>query len=292
MIPKKVIKRIVRKFPRRIHKKQRGSVLIIAGSRSMPGAAVLAAQAAFRTGAGLVTMAYPSSFGIVYRRLILEALHMPLPHTKSGVLARESAKEIVRAGNSFDSILVGPGLTTSPSVQHVVRQVIKKTRKPLIIDADGLNAIAAQQAIRAALTRRESPSVLTPHEGEMARLTGLKANYIRAHRKETAIKFARRLKSVLVLKGNGTVIAAPDGSSFINSTGGPFLATAGTGDVLAGIIAALVAQNPDNVFHAAAAGAYIHGLAGEWVAKELGERSVMATDLLGMVPGVLTRILK
>jgi len=289
MISKTLIRSMLKKRPRRVHKKQLGSIMIVAGSRTMPGAGILTASAAQRSGAGLVTAAYPSNLSKVYQSVLPEVLHIPLPQTKSGTLSGKAYQEIIRRHSAMDVGVIGPGLSRNAATQKACIHVIQKFQKPLVIDADGLNAMADRGNVATILQKRQHTTVLTPHEGEMARLTKLASKKIIENRMAIAKKFAYAWDVIIVLKGYKTVIANSDGTVLVNETGGPALATAGSGDVLSGIISTMVAQNTTEPFHATAAAVALHGYAGDQVAAESGERSVAASDLISVLPLVLTQ---
>jgi len=289
MISKTLIRSMLKKRPRRVHKKQLGSIMIIAGSRTMPGAGILTASAALRCGAGLVIAAYPSNLSKVYQSVLPEVLHLALPQTKSGTLATEAYREIMRSQTTIDVGVIGPGLSRNAATQKACVHIIKKFQKPLIIDADGLNALADRGSVTTMLRQRRNITIVTPHEGEMARLTKLTSKKITEDRRALAKKFAHTWHAFVVLKGYKTVIASPDGAVLVNDTGGPVLATAGSGDVLSGITSTLVAQNISHPLYATAAAVALHGCAGDQTAAVLGERSVIASDLISVVPSILTQ---
>lgn len=289
MISKTLIQSMLKKRPRRVHKKQLGSIMIVAGSRTMPGAGILTASAAQRSGAGLVMVAYPSNLSKVYQSVLPEVLHVPLPQTKSGTLSGEAYREIIQTHATIDVGVIGPGLSRNAATQKTCIHVIQKFQKPLVIDADGLNAIADRGEVATVLQKRRPATIITPHEGEMARLTTFTSKKIAENRITIAKKFAHTWGTIIVLKGYKTVIASPDGTVLVNETGGPALATAGSGDVLSGIISTMVAQNISKPFHAAAAAVALHGYAGDQVAAESGERSVTASDLISVLPLILTQ---
>ncbi len=255
----------------------------------MPGAGILTASAAQRSGAGLVTVAYPSNLSKVYQSVLPEVLHLPLPQTKSGTLAVEAYREIIQNYSTIDVGVIGPGLSRNAATQKVCIHVIQKFQKPLVIDADGLNAIADSRNVATVLQKRRQITIITPHEGEMARLTKFTSKRIVENRIAIAKKFSHTWDTIIVLKGHKTVIASPDGTVLVNETGGPALATAGSGDVLSGIISTMVAQNISKPFHAAAVAVALHGSAGDQAAAELGERSVTASDLISVLPLILTQ---
>lgn len=268
---------ILKKRPNNIHKKQCGKILIIAGSKGMTGAAVLACRAAIRAGAGIVTLAYPASLVEIYKELLPEVMTLPYHKTRKGTLRHKALNLILEKSEEFDIVLIGPGLSKNKDTQKLVQDLVLKLPKPILLDADGLNALESKTEL---FLKRNNYKIITPHEGEMAKLTGLSVKEIQKDRIDIASKYAKEWKAVVVLKGYETIIAKPSGKTTINKTGGPSLATAGTGDVLAGIIASLLAENIKKPFEAACTGVYLHGIAGDLAEKKLGERSVIASDVI------------
>ncbi|MBI4603586.1 MAG: NAD(P)H-hydrate dehydratase [Planctomycetes bacterium] len=262
------------------HKGDFGRVLIVAGSSEMPGAAVLAARAALRTGSGLVTCAVPSAVGTALGAAAPEATQIHIGDTRpSPPLVAALAELIPR----FDAVAVGPGLGTLSGARELVVVVLSSCAKPLVLDADALNIIAAHPETAGA----PSPArVWTPHPGELERLTGERPRSPE-ERAAAAARFAAGRGGVCVLKGRGTVVA--DGVRlFVNETGNPGMATAGSGDVLTGVIASLLGQGLAP-FEAACLGVHLHGLAGDLAAAALGEASVIAGDMIGRLPEAIRR---
>jgi NAD(P)H-hydrate epimerase len=212
---------------------------------------------------------------------------LPLAETVDGTFAAAALQPFLAFAADKDSLCVGPGLTTHPETVQLVRALISTAAAPLVLDADGLNALAGAAEL---LVKARAPVVLTPHPGELARLTGTDARAVQADRIAAARGFARRTKTVVVLKGAGTVTATPDGRAFINGSGNPGMATAGTGDVLAGVIAALLAQRYP-LPTAAWLGVFAHGLAGDLAAAAVGPVGMIAGDLAARVPDALGRLL-
>ena len=268
------------------HKGNFGHVLVLAGSVGKTGAAALAAKAALRAGAGLVTVATPKSALPIVAALGMEYMTEPLPETEAGTISLGALDSLGKLVKGKTVLAVGPGLGQAPETAECIRTAVNKFDLPLVLDADGLNAFAGcVESLRAKSLAFNSPTVLTPHPGEMARLTGKSTAEILAARIETARGFAERHGHVLVLKGFRTLIASPDGQVYVNPTGNPGMATGGTGDVLTGLIAGLLAEFPSRpAALVAAAGVYLHGLAGDIAARELGEASMMAEDLLDRLP--------
>jgi hydroxyethylthiazole kinase-like uncharacterized protein yjeF len=266
------------------HKGIFGHVLILAGSIGKTGAAAMAAKAALRAGAGLVTVGTAKSALPIIASLGMEFMTEPLPETEAGTVSLRALEggRLDRLVEGKSVLAVGPGIGTVPETAELVRTVVSKYDAPVVLDADGLSAFAGcVGSLRAGGRTR----VLTPHPGEMARLTGQTTAEILARRVETAREFATRHQVTLVLKGFRTLTAAPDGQVWVNPTGNPGMASGGTGDVLTGMIAGLLAQYPTRpVTEVVAAAAYLHGLAGDLAASELGQISLIAGDLLDALP--------
>ncbi|HVS38754.1 MAG TPA: NAD(P)H-hydrate dehydratase [Gemmataceae bacterium] len=257
-----------------------GRVLLVAGSRGMSGAAVLCASAALRGGAGLVRLALPA--GILPIAAAGNPCYMtvPLPEDDQGRFAAAAAAEVVSLLGQNTSAGLGPGLGRGDGVSAVVRAVLERTTLPLVVDADGLNALPPMLGV---LKRRRGPTVLTPHPGEFGRLIGADAAAVQANRQDLAVRFAAEHGVVLVLKGRGTIVT--DGRRlYVNTTGNPGMAAGGTGDVLTGLTAALLGQKLEP-FAAAQLAVYLHGLAGDLARDALGETSLIAADLLDYLPG-------
>lgn len=265
--------------PVEAHKGLFGRVLVIAGSRGMSGAAVLCGSAALRGGAGLVTLAVPGEVLPIVAAANPCYMTAPQPE-EDGRLAGEALPGLVRLVEQATAAAIGPGLGQSLALSALLAALLDQTHRPLVVDADALNGLVGLQEV---LARRSGPLVLTPHPGEFGRLTGLDIKEVQARRQELAVSFAAGHKVVLVLKGHGTIVT--DGRRlFINPTGNPGMATGGSGDVLTGLIAALLAQGLEP-FAAAQLGVYLHGLAGDRACDRLGETSLIATDLLHELPG-------
>lgn len=262
------------------HKNSYGHVLVIAGSQGMTGAAALASKAALRVGAGLVTTCLPESLADLFDAAYPEILTKGIAETRDRTLSFSAWQEIQGYLKDKKTVVFGPGLTAQPEIRDILLKLMENTNIPLVIDADGLNVLAQDTSI---LSHVKSSVVLTPHPGEMGRLVGLSTEDVQANRVEVAQLAAKELNAIIVLKGAATLVAAPDEKLFINSTGCPALATAGTGDVLAGTIGGFIAQGVEPV-NAAVLGVYIHGLAGDYAAQERGMRGVIASDVLDKLP--------
>ena len=259
------------------HKGDYGRCLIIAGSVGYSGAPALSARAASRMGAGLVYLGVPAPLYDIMAVKLDEEMPILLPDDGFGRLAANAGGEILRRADSCDVCLIGPGLGGSPEITELVMSVIRIVKTPIVLDADGLNAIAGNIDI---LDQAAGPLVLTPHPGEFMRLGG---DLSSGDRLRAAREFAYEHGCTLVLKGHRTIIAYPDGMAIINTTGGPAMAKAGSGDVLAGMIAALIGQKLA-IADAVSTAVYLHGLAGDMCADEYGEYSVTASDITAMLP--------
>lgn len=259
-----------------------GKVLIVAGSRGMSGAARLAAMAAARTGAGLVYLGFPETMADVFDSSLLETVKRPLADTGDGHLAEGAADEILKMADEVKLLAIGPGLGTHPETVELVKRLFAEWRKPMIVDADGINAIATEPKL---LEGKKPPLILTPHPGELARLIEGEAKKIDRKRLDVAEEYAKKWSAVLVLKGAPTIIGCPS-ETWINSTGNSGLASGGTGDVLTGIIAGLVAQGLA-LAPAARLGVWLHGAAADIAIEELGEHSLVAGDLLDYLPDAM-----
>lgn len=264
-----------------------GRVLAVAGSVNYIGAAYLACNGALRAGAGLVTLATASSLQPVLAAKLTETTYLPLPEAEAGIIAKEAAEVINDNLKSYDVLLLGCGLGQSQSVSEFVPSLLFRQKlPPLVLDADALNTLSQ---IPEWWQKLHSDAILTPHPGEMARLSGLTIAEIRSDRVGTARKYAREWGKTIVLKGAFTVIASPDGGCRINPFANPGLASGGTGDVLTGAIAGLLAQGL-SPYEAAALGVYLHGKAGEVIRDMIGDTGMLASDLLPVLPLVIKQL--
>jgi ADP-dependent NAD(P)H-hydrate dehydratase / NAD(P)H-hydrate epimerase len=266
------------------HKGDFGHVLVVAGSRGKTGAAAMTGMAALRSGAGLVTVASAESAIPVIASHCAELMTEALPETETRSISLSSFDYslLAKIAEGKDVVAIGPGLGTFPETADTVRRIVAEFPHPMVIDADGLNALAGTQ-----FSGRGRLRILTPHPGEMGRLAGKTTAEVEADRVGVARAFAMEREVTLVLKGCRTLIAFPDGRVWINPTGTPALATGGTGDILTGTIAGFLAQSLDDPDSAVAAAVYVHGRAGELGAAELGEKSLIATDLLRYYPATI-----
>ena len=291
---------IVNRMPPRpaySHKGSYGRVLVLAGSTGMTGAAVLASQAALRAGAGLVTLGIPKSLNPIVEAKLGEVMTTPLPETTEGSLALAAKPRILEFIEHTACVLaIGPGLSQHPETVDLAQSLVREIDRPTVIDADGLNALAEAQTDRSfsrskvnkRLSSLPPQTILTPHPGEMARLTGLSVPDIENNRIGVAREFSREYKVTLILKGVPTVIALHTGEVWLNSTGNPGMATGGMGDVLTGLIAGLLAQDVP-ISEAAVIGVYLHGLAGDISAEKTGVHGLIAGDVLKAIPEAIKR---
>ncbi len=268
------------------HKGTFGTVLVIAGSRGYSGAACLAAAAATRSGCGLVKVAVPAGICPVVESAFLEPVKFPLAQTDAETVAPEALDRALELAADCQCVAIGPGLSTHPGTREFVTRLLPALAVPVVIDADAISNLAGNLAV---LSRRKAPTVLTPHPGELARLTTLNPRSINAERVNVARRFATEHGLILVLKGAPTVVAARDSQVFVNSTGNSGLASGGTGDVLTGLLAGLIASGMDPV-KAGSAAAYLHGLAADLAADKLTEQALTAIDVLDCLPAAFHRL--
>ncbi len=284
LITPETVRRLIPERRLSSHKGTYGHAGIIAGSVGKTGAAAMAAKAALRAGAGLVTVATPASVNDTLEAKLLEAMTAPMPETKERTLARACIEELLSFINERTAVAIGPGLTTHPETVELLHALVPRLEKPSVLDADALNALAGRTAL---LTECKIPPILTPHPGEMARLVEhATTQSVNADRIGAAVTFARARRVMLVLKGARTVVANPDGRAAICPTGNPGMATAGTGDVLTGMIVGLLAQGL-SPWDAACAGTYLHGLAGDLASFRLGLAGMTAGDVIEQIPYAL-----
>lgn len=268
------------------HKNQRGRVLVIAGSAAYPGAAVLAARGAMRSGAGYVTLAVPSSVVPVAQAHLQAVPVVGLPQGHSRALSSAALEKALQLAKDHDAVVLGPGLTQVDGAVVTVRGLVSRLETPLVVDADALNALVDAHEL---IAQRTAPTVLTPHPGELGRLLGMGVEHVQRDRIEAAAELAGPARAV-VLKGAGTVTSIGR-RAVINTSGTPALATAGTGDVLAGVIGALLAQGLTPL-EAGALGAYLHGRAGEAAAADLTPLCVTAEDVPDYLPAAVAELLQ
>ena len=278
------------------HKGDYGHVLIIAGSKGKTGAALMTAKACLRSGAGMITIGVPETLVDVFQERVTEEMVLPLPDNGHGILSKEASANILDFLNrKADVLAIGPGISSGPDIAKLVKILLVSVTAPMVLDADAINSISGHTELFA---RVKAPFILTPHTGEMARL--LKKEHakdkeitdadwksliktIESNRVAAAASFSTETGAYLVLKGVPTIVSEPDGKTFINTTGNPGMATAGAGDVLTGIIAAMLAQGL-NPADASILGVYLHGLAGDMAASGKGIHSLIATDIIEKIP--------
>lgn len=264
----------------RAHKGSVGRVLVVGGSVGLTGAVTLAARAASRAGAGYVQAAVPASLNDILETKLTEEMTIPSPETAGRTLSTAAFESVLLRAGSANVVALGSGLSRHPESLDLARRIVAECDRPVVVDADALNAFEGRAE---EITRGHAARILTPHVGEMSRLTGLGPADIETRRIDVAREWARRWKSVVVLKGAPTVTSSPEGLATVNATGNPGLATAGTGDVLTGVIAALAAQGL-SPYDAARLGVFVHGMAADLVAAEKGQAGMVAGDVLESLP--------
>jgi hydroxyethylthiazole kinase-like uncharacterized protein yjeF len=299
LLEKNVVSALIHERHKYSHKGDYGHVLVVAGSRGKTGASLMAARACLRTGAGLVTIGIPESLADIFQSRVTEEMTLILPDKGDGTLSEKASNKILDFLNkTADLLAIGPGIGVSNETNKLMKTLIRNSLAPMVIDADGINSIEGEIEV---FSKTKAPVILTPHPGEMARLLqqsalpslppprrarkGVKARIselvtkTEQDRLNTAMSFAKKTGTYLVLKGVPTIIAIPDGRTFINSTGNPGMATGGTGDVLTGMISGFLSQTMKPV-NACILGVFMHGLAGDIAASEKGQRTMIATDII------------
>jgi len=295
--------------PVHYYKSKAGKVLVLAGSKGMTGAAILASEAVFRSGTGILTLGFPDRVKDFYKDILPEAMTLALPSTLSDSLAKTGHNQIIEVAATCDVALIGPGLSTNAETIQLIWDLLFELEIPIVLDADGLTALATGIAV---MRKKESEDfmidffrkvknklIITPHPGEAHRIlkamapTGYNAkkiseSYIETHKTEVAELMARTLGCIAVLKGHDTVVTE-EKETIVNKVGGPELSTAGTGDVLSGIIASFVAQNPKKIFEAVATAVYLHGLAGVIAKEKSSERSIVSSDVIRYLPEAIKK---
>lgn len=278
---KEYVRSVLPRRPDDANKGTMGTLLSVCGSYGMAGAAMLAAKAALRMGVGLQKSALPKSIYPIAAANLWESVYLPLIETEDG---RISAANIdLLLADRHTAVLIGCGMTACADTKKIVRSFIEKSEAPMVLDADALNAIADDPSV---LKKAKAPIVITPHPAEFGRLIHLTPREVNADREGLAAGFAREYGVVTVLKGAGTVISSPTGELLVNPTGNSGMATGGSGDVLAGMTGALLAQGV-KPFDAAAAAIYLHGLAGDIAAEQLGKASMLPSDLIECIHAAL-----
>jgi len=267
------------------HKGRAGHVYLLAGSRGKMGAAALAGFGVLRSGAGLLTIGCPEGSQSDVVKKLLEAMTEPLPETEEGTISLKALPQILKSLEGKEVLAVGPGLSENRETVELIQQLVQKTEIPTVVDADGLNALAKKISV---LKRVKNDLILTPHPGEFSRLTGVPTAEGEIDRIGWATRFSQKHKVVVILKGARTVTASPSGEAYINPTGNPGMATAGMGDLLTGIISGFLAQGLAPL-DAAIVATYLHGASGDDVAERKGERGLMTSDLLEVLPKIIQK---
>jgi len=264
-----------------------GHVLVIGGSIGKAGAAAMAGMAALRTGAGLSTVATAKSVLATVAGFHPEVMTEPLDETDASSISTRASERIDALIKGKTVLAVGPGISRNPETSEFVRSLVGKCKTPLVLDADGLNAFE-ERAVE--LNGKGRSLVITPHPGEMARLVASTVAAVQRDRINVARTFAREHELIVVLKGHRTLIAQPDGTVWVNTTGNPGMATGGTGDILTGMVAGFIGQNPEHIPEAVIAAVHLHGLAGDVARESMGEHSLVATDLIRSLPEAFRRV--
>ena len=278
---KNTVRRAVAPRPDDAHKGTMGTLLSVCGSYGMAGACLLSSMAALRCGLGLLKCALPKSIYPIAAGRLLESVYLPLEENADGRSDAHSLPFLLE--QSADAALLGCGMGFCEDTRTLVHGFLRQFEKPMVLDADALNCLADDPTV---LRKAKAPVIITPHPAEMGRLLGVSAKEVNANREATARSFAARYQVVTVLKGAKTVIAAPNGHALVNMTGNSGMATGGSGDVLAGMCASLLAQGQEP-FYCAAAAVYLHGLAGDLAARRLGKISMLPTDIIDELPNAI-----
>lgn len=287
LIEARDVKELLPKRPSDSHKHSVGKLFALAGSKGMMGAALLCSQSAMRSGAGQVILGIPESEYSVVAKRTLEVMPLGLPSTKKGSISDEALDEIQQRISWATVLVLGCGLSRHKKTSALVREIISTSSKPMVIDADGLYALSGHLGLLK--SRRVKDVVLTPHMGEFALLANRTVEEIEQDKYAIASAFAKMYKIVLVLKGAPTIVVTPRGKIFVNPTGNPGMSTAGSGDVLAGIIASLMGQK-NNAVDAAVNGVYIHGRSGDLAAKRIGTHGMIASDMIKFIPAAIKEL--
>ncbi|MGO9369143.1 MAG: NAD(P)H-hydrate dehydratase [Terriglobales bacterium] len=272
--------------PAESNKGSYGHVLVVGGSLGKAGAAAMAGAAALRAGAGLSTVATPRSVLATVAGFHPELMTEPLPETEAGTISAKAQDRIEELAKGKSVLAIGPGISRNPQTSELVRALVAKVQTPIVLDADGLNAFEGRTE---ELNGGGRTLVITPHPGEMARLAASTIADVQKDRLGVARRFAREHELIVVLKGHRTLVVRPDGEAWVNMTGNPGMATGGTGDILTGMTAGMIAQNVKNSFAAVLAAVHLHGLAGDAICERVGEHSLVATDLLRGLPEAFRR---
>lgn len=272
--------------PRASNKGSFGHVLVIGGSLGKAGAAAMVGMSALRVGAGLSTVATPRSVLPTVAGFHPEVMTEPLEETSEGSISKRALAHVGSLSKGKTVLALGPGISRIAETSDFVRELLRRSKSPVVLDADGLNAFEGHAD---ELSGKSRPVVITPHPGEMARLAGSTVQAVQRDRINVARTFAREHRLMVVLKGHRTLVAHPEGEVWVNATGNPGMASGGTGDILTGMVAGLIAQMPDRIFEAALAAVHLHGLSGDIACESWGEHSLAATDLLKALPEAFRR---
>jgi NAD(P)H-hydrate epimerase len=293
--------------PVHFYKSQAGKIMVLAGSKGMSGAAILTCEAVFRSGTGILVLGFPEGLKSIYKEVLPEAMTLELPETPGHTLAKKAEDLILDNVKGCDVVIIGPGLSQNAETTQLIWELVFSIERPIVLDADGITAFAKgievmrehenEAFMTEYLTKRPNELIITPHPGEAAKLcTALKLDkkytnkYVDEHKDEIATILADKLACTVVLKGYHTVIATNTGDAIITRVGGPELATAGSGDVLSGIIGSFVGQNPEKHLEAIATAVFLHAKAGELAKEKVGERSVIASDIIRYLPIIIKEL--
>lgn len=280
------VKNILPQYQESIHKGNRGRLVVVAGATGLTGAATLCAMAAQRIGTGLITVACPESLNSILETKLTEPMTAPVPEVEGGFFSLKAVGRILHLTTNVNAVIIGPGIGRHRETGQMLKELILKMPVPMVLDADALNLLGGQLDIFKSI---HVPVIITPHPGEAAWLLKINILDVEKNRLQVAKKIANEYNITVVLKGQFTVIASPGKKTHLNLTGNRSLATAGTGDVLAGIIGGLLAQKM-SPFDAAVGGVFVHGLAGERASRKLGLDGVLAGDLLPLLPKILRQV--
>ncbi len=272
--------------PAESNKGSYGHALVVGGSLGKAGSVAMAGMAALRAGAGLSTVTTPQSVLGTVAGFHPELMTEPLPETDVGTISTGALNQIEELAKGKAVLAIGPGISRDPQTAELVRNLVARIRLPMVVDADGLNAFEGRTS---ELSGKGRTLVITPHPGEMARLAGCTIADVQKDRLGTARKFAREHELIVVLKGHRTLVVRPDGEAWVNTTGNAGMATGGTGDILTGMVAGMMAQHSNDRFRAVIAAVHLHGLAGDVMRESVGEHSLVATDLLRGLPEAFRR---
>jgi ADP-dependent NAD(P)H-hydrate dehydratase / NAD(P)H-hydrate epimerase len=272
--------------PAESNKGSYGHVLVVGGALGKAGSVSMAGMAVLRAGAGLSTVATAKSALATVAGFHAELMTEPLPETDAGTIAADAYDRIGELAKGKSVLAIGPGFSRDPETAELARSLVARQQLPIVLDADGLNAFEGRTA---ELNGKGRTLVITPHPGEMARLAGCTIPEVQKDRLGVARKFAREHEVIVVLKGHRTLVVQPDGEAWVNTTGNPGMATGGTGDILTGMVAGMIAQHPKDAFVAVLAAVHLHGLAGDVMREQVGEHSLVATDLLQGLPEAFRR---